>query len=341
MARAGRVLTVATLVALSAGKGYAQAPAKAPAAIPEAQVPADGPPGPPAWAMPAPEQIPYQDRNGPLLKGNPLLDGPCGAPPGWFAAVEVDPTWVHVLNQLAEPVSVGNGTDVVRLPTATLGATVAPRFDVGYRFAQGSGALLASYRFVETTGSADLSALGPAGGPGSLRSRFDLNVLDLDYASREFPFAMGPGWDMKWLAGARLASLYTDSQAAGAGVAQRVTDRFAGVGPHASAELWRFLGDSGLALFGRVDFELLLGHVHQSFTETVGDSSGVTDQGQVQVAPVLAVQGGLGWAPPGNQHLRFALGYTFEDWWDVGFTADASRASATVQGVFLRGEWRY
>jgi hypothetical protein len=284
--------------------------------------------------------MPYEDRNGPLLKGNPFLDGPAGTGPGWFAAVEVDPAWVHVGNQLVGLVSFGNITDRVELPTSNLAVTVTPRFEVGYRFHQGSGEVLASYRFVETAGSGDLGGLTPVGGTAPVRSRFDLNVLDLDYASREFPFAMGPGWDMKWLVGVRLASLYFDSQASAAGLSQRETNHFGGAGPQAGVELWRFLGHTGLSLFGRLDFDFFMGRVRQSFTETVGSSGAETDLSQIQGAPVLAIQFGLAWMPDAIDNFRVAAGYTFERWWDIGLV-DQSRAQATVQGIFVRGEWRY
>jgi hypothetical protein len=254
--------------------------------------------------------------------------------------VEVDPAWVHVDSHLSQRVTIGNGTDLVHLPTNNLRTTVTPRFELGYRFDQASGEFLASYRFVETTGSDTIASFGPDGAPGSVHSRFDLNVLDLDYASRELPFAMAPGWDMKWLAGVRLASLYFDSQGSAPGFSQRETNHFGGAGPHAGVQLWRRLGESGLSLFGRLDFAFLTGRVRQSYTETVGASAGETDVSQIQGAPILAVQAGLAWTPSGIDHLRLAAGYTFEDWWNIGLV-DQSRAQAIVQGIFIRGEWRY
>jgi hypothetical protein len=359
----GRVLVVAAVSVLLASHGYAQAqekpaaPASDKAATPAAPKPAAlvseaqgtanwGPVGPgvapPPWAVPPQGPLPHEDDNGPLLKGDPLLDGPPYAPPGWFAAVEVDPVWSHVKNRLTAPVTAGPVTDNVHLPTGGLGVSVAPRIELGYRLDQGAGSLLASYRFVETTGSQDVSPLGPAGVTGSVRSRLDLNVLDLDYGSRAF--SLGPGWDMKWLAGIRLASLYFDSQAAGGLLAERVTNHFGGAGPHLGFELWHCLNDTGLALFGRLDTELLAGRIRQSFVETLPAGSGETDQGQTQVVPVLAVQAGLGWTLPGSEHLRFAAGYRWERWWDIGLVgvpAGSAHAELTVQGLFLRGEWRY
>jgi hypothetical protein len=355
------VLVAALLTVLSVGTGQAQGQAPQPApAGPGA--PAAGPAGPevpPAQALatlgpmvgsaepgtqPAPVMPPERpyldDHNGDLLKGDPLLDGPPGAPPGWFAALEADPVGPHVKNRLAEPVSGTSRTDLVHLPTADLGWTVMPRVELGYRLAQGAGEFLLSYRLLAESGSGTVAPFGPALGPGDLHSRLDLNVVDVDYVSREFPLAMGPGWDMKWFVGVRVATLYFDSRAETAPLAQRTTDHFDGVGPHVGLELWCCLGDSGLSLFGRLDSAVLTGTVRQSFSEAFGAAFGETDQSATQVIPVLAVEAGLGWQPRGLRALRLAAGYFGEDWWDVGRVAD-SRGELWVQGLFLRAEWRY
>jgi hypothetical protein len=346
MARTRRVLAVTLAVTvLGVSPGASQTPAPAPATAPlPLPVTALGPPV--GTADPTehagillPVERPYlDDHNGDLLKGDPLLDGPPYAPPGWFAAVEVDPIGPHVKNHLAEPVTTAAGTDVVHLPTTDLGWTVLPRFDVGYRLAQGAGEFLLSYRFVADSASGTVAGFGPAGGAGDIRSRLDLNVADVDYASHEF--SLGPAWDMKWLVGVRGAALYFDSRAEGAGTVQRNTNYFSGVGPQAGLELWRCLGESGLALFGKLDTALLVGTVRQSFTETVAGANGETDQSAIQAVPVLALQAGVGWKPPRARHLRFAAGYLFEDWWNVGRDND-SHGELWLQGVFLRGEWRY
>ena len=44
--------------------------------------------------------------------------------------------------------------------------------------------------------------------------------------------------------------------------------------------------------------------------------------------------------PPSWHALSFFLGYQFEQWWNLGRTDD-SNAELTIQGVFVRGEWRY
>src|SRR4051794_27620248 len=77
-----------TLLLAATAAGQAPPPPPAPvAAAPWRLDPAGPGCGPPACA-------PYEDRNGPLLVGDPLLDGP--ACPGWLAAVDVGVVVPHV-----------------------------------------------------------------------------------------------------------------------------------------------------------------------------------------------------------------------------------------------------
>src|SRR5205823_2227184 len=134
-----------------------------------------------------PTYTPYRDSNGPLLHGDPLLDRPFTQPSGWFAGLELNLVGPHIKNRLAAPVTVeGFLPDLVHLPTAELDWAGSPRFEVGYRFGQGCGELLVSYRFLATDGRATLADFDFFGG-GFLKSRLDLHVIDLDYASEEFP----------------------------------------------------------------------------------------------------------------------------------------------------------
>src|ERR1700722_13220891 len=80
-----------------------------------------------------------EDRNGNLLVGDPLIDGPNSDRLGWFATVEIDLLASHVHSELTAPVSVGPISAQVSLPTARLDWTAAPRFEVGYRLGGGCG----------------------------------------------------------------------------------------------------------------------------------------------------------------------------------------------------------
>jgi hypothetical protein len=343
MVRVRRAWVIALLTAALAGRtGRAQMPDGVPASSPKSPLALGAPPpgwGPIGPGLPVPQgPVPLEDRNGSLLAGDPILDGPPGAPPGWLAAVDVDPLGPHIKNRLSAAVPTPAGTDTVHLPTADLAWTVAPCFELGYRFPEGTGALLLSYRFVEASGSATIAAFDPSGGPAALRSRLDVNVLDVDYSSHEL--SLGPGWDMTWLVGVRVASLYFDSEAASPALAQHETNHFAGAGPHVGLELWRCLGDSGLALFGRADAAFLFGPIHETFAETTAGGAGQTTMDQRQGLPVLSVDAGLGWTPAGSGHVRFAAGYHFERWWNAARDGD-SHGELWLQGVFVRGEWRY
>lgn len=300
--------------------------------------PLPGPPPPAAYPH-------YQDYNGPLLRGDPLLDRPCDPPPGWFAALDVSLVGTHIKNRLVADVPVAPFLPTqVHLPTAELDWTVAPRFELGYRLPQGFGEIVAAYHFLVTDGYGVLPAWDLNGSDGYLKSHVNLNVFDLDYGSREF--ALDPHWDMKWRVGARLGSVYFDSQAVGFFREQRTTNSFLGAGPHVGLDLWRRLDVPGLGLFARAEGAALVGRVRQSFGQSVLLDEftllgGAVRQSGPQAVPVFNLQAGLGYAPPAwNDYVRFALGYQLEAWWYLG-QLDASRAELLSQGIFLRTELRY
>jgi hypothetical protein len=317
-----------------------------PRAVPHPACPVAEQPGPVA-APPA--CAPYEDCNGPLLDGDPLLDRPGAPPPGWLAALDVGFVDPHVKNRLVAPVTLGPFTDQLHLPTAELDAVGSPRLELGYRFAQGFGEVLLSYRSLVSEGTQIIPQFNPFG-DGTLDSRLDVQVLDLDYSTREF--SLGPTWDMKWRIGARLAGVFFDSVARGAFLWERTSNCFRGVGPHVGLDLWHCLDGpalygSGLSLFARLEGATLLGKIHQHFEEAflLADGTsfldGLTTVHQSQAVPVLNVQAGVGWTPCwGNHRVRFAAGYQFEDWWYLG-QAGPSRAELMDQGVFFRGEWNY
>jgi hypothetical protein len=292
--------------------------------------------GPPAC-------IPYEDGNGPLLKGSPLLEEPVCAPPGWFGAVELDLVGPHINNHMSTSVTTNVGTDQVFLPIAGLDWTISPHFELGYRFAQASGELLISYRFLSASGSETVQAFDATGNPGTLHSTLGMNVIDIDYSAREPAWAMGCNLDWKWRVGVRIADIFFDSTAVSPLLEQRMSNNFVGAGPHAGLEMRYALGNSGWALLGRMDMAVVLGEVGQNFAEVFPTvpAGGATRLTQVQPAPVLGVQAGLMWTPSASPNFKLSLGYTFERWWTIGETSDPPYGEVTVQGVFFRGEWRY
>jgi len=267
------------------------------------------------------------------------------APPGWFGATELDLVAPQIRNKLTSTALTTTGvTDTIHLPTAPLGVTASPRFELGYRPGQAGLEFLISYRFVTASGNETLPAFDPAGNPASVHSRLAMNMLDLDCGGREF--SLGPLWDLKWRVGARVGSTFFDSQAVSPLLDQRTLNNFIGAGPHVGMDLWRRFEGSGWSLFSRLESSLVIGEIHQDYTELVtapggGKVFGLGTQSQLQPVPTLDVQLGVSYTPPWNESLRFSTGYVFERWFNVGEAGFLTKGDVTYQGGFLRAEWRY
>jgi hypothetical protein len=271
-----------------------------------------------------------------------VLDRPPAPLPGWFAAVELNLVGPHIKNRLRSAVTVnGFAPDVVHLPTAELDWTGSPRIEVGYRWPEDVGEFSVSYRFLVSEGrDADFSLIDPD--DAFLKSRLNVNVIDLDYGSHEFGLAR---WDMKWRAGARIATAFFDSRAGSFFFEQRTSNNFVGAGPHVGMDLWRSFDLAGLAFFGRVEGAAVIGQVSQGFEEVAvlerGLVGGARTIHDTQAVPVLSFQVGLSWTPYWRgPWRRYSLGYEFERWWYIGDVRD-SRAELTTQGVFFRGEFGF
>jgi hypothetical protein len=171
-----------------------------------------------------------------------------------------------------------------------------------------------------------------------------MNIIDLDYVSREI--TLGQICELRWRAGVRLASIYFDSQAEGFFIEQQASNNFFGAGPHVGLDLWRKLGNTQLALFGRFDSSVPIGQIHQSFSETFITQDGnivgaATDVHETQAVPTLGIQFGLAWTPVWRGcGSRYTFGYEFEEWWSAG-EAGNSHANITTQGIFFRGEFNF
>jgi hypothetical protein len=258
--------------------------------------------------------------------------------------VELDLVGVHIKNRLTNTVTIDGVDTTIHLPTADLEWTTAPRFVLGYRLDQGCGEFLLGYRSLVTEGRANLIDFDPAG-DGFLKSRVNLNVIDLDYASQEF--SLGPQFDMKWGIGVRLADLYFDSTAAGFVEEARTSNSFLGVGPHSFLDLsYHFCALPEFSLFSRVEGAVLLGEITQNYESTLGAGpvalvGGAKHIHKTQAVPTFHLQLGMAYAPSWTvNRLRFLFGYDFEQWWGVG-KAEGSDADLTGNGVFLRAEINY
>jgi hypothetical protein len=318
------------------------APVLAPSPMPDPPITVQG--GPPYPPPPPPPVYPYDPNVEPILDRVPTN------PPGLFAGIEGDLLWVHIKNRLRGDVNLDGFTDTLHLPTAELEFTGAPRFMLGWRFPPGYGEFQASYRSLVTEGGHNIPDFDPLG-DGFLKSRLNVNVVDLDYSTQEIPLATtlpGQAWDAKFFVGARLAGAYFDSRAAGFILEQRTANNFFGAGPQVGMEIYRYFSSApGLALYGRIVQSVVIGRIHQSFEETIFDEDGFpllggsTRVSGSRAVPILEVQAGLAWTPIHTARwLRFTGGYHFEQWWDVG-TVGNSSADMTMQGFFIRSEFHF
>src|SRR5262249_3739268 len=163
---------------------------------------------------PAPAPSPrYNPLDVPYFVPDPLLDPLQFPPPGWFAGLEFDVLKPHVKNELTNTVQnaaqAANGTSTtVALPSATLHWAFSPQIFLGSRLPAGFGEVALASRGLGTRGSEGIPG---AGGPATLNSRLDFNIIDLDYSSREF--SLWPNWNMKWTVGVRILVLFFDAQA--------------------------------------------------------------------------------------------------------------------------------
>jgi hypothetical protein len=306
-----------------------------------------------------------EDRNDDLLVGDPFLDPPHFPPTAWFSELEIGIISPFYKNHLNANVFVpGVGTQFVAVPNATFPWTASPRFTVGYRFTQGGGEILATYRGIFDQAS-DTQFNFTVPGLAGVTSRLNINVIDLDYRSREY--SLGPQWDLRWIAGARIITQYFDTREQGVTEERRISSNEYSAGPHIGLELWRWLGTPGhgLALYGKSDASFTFGRVSQNFEDVflangvpitggslklTGDPLAVPGNAGPQYLPIFRVQVGATWVPVwGHERWRFTGGYEFEGWWWVGRlpgpeganVSTGSTATLTTNGISLRAEWKY
>jgi hypothetical protein len=363
MVRRFRFLTISilTVAVLSVPYGHAQE-SKSESALQKATAPPyvlpglPRPPDVPASLFQKPGTPAYscEPLPGPYFEVDPLLDPPELPSVGWFAGLDLGIIGPHIKNRLTDTVQIdGLPPNVVHLPTAPLDWTVAPRVELGYRLTSGFGGFALAYRFFGTDGSETILGVD---GPANLRSRLDVNVVDLDYQSWEI--SLWPNWEMKWWFGLRQANIYFDSRetdpfaivAVGSGIlATRTTNHHLGWGPHYGLELDRHWDEIGLSLVCWADGATLLGRTQQHYQEvsTILGSGGLplvgeTKESNPQTIPVLSIFLGLAWQPPRFHQIRFSTGYEYEYWWNVGrISTSSSRGEMSDQGVLLRAEFNF
>ena len=303
-----------------------------PAPTPDPMAPSLGAPRP--LPFPGPPPPPFSERADPGPNG--WADGPSGEE-GLFFNTELDFVKPAVKNRLNGVVTFPDGsTNNVQVPQTSLDWTVAPRFEVGYRFPDSFGDLSASYRFLTSEGRG--TAVNAAGA-FDVRSRLDINQFDFDYASARY--SPGPFWDLKWRVGARLADVFFDSRVSNGVFEQAASNNFFGGGPHFALDAERRIGLlPGFAAFGSIDGAVLVGQIHQHFQDDGTPFSADDTERRTQSVPVLTLKAGFSYTPPRLEFVHFTTGYEFERWWDLA-RLGGSTGEVTDQGIFLRAEFAY
>ncbi len=293
----------------------------------------------------------------PYFEMDPRLDSPTLPQPGLFFDMDLGLIGSHVSSRVGQ--FVNPPADVpftVSVPIARLDWTASPRFEIGERLPSGFGEYIIGYRLLSAAGSGSTNdPLAAPDATATLNSHLQMNVGDLDYASRETSLAP---WDMKWRIGLRTADVLFDSRAdepfaaaaAGSGAYERkIFDNFWGIGPKAAVELATPRNSWGLAWSGRLEAALLFGTVHQKFTElgTTPSAGGTYGLSNPQQSPMLGGFLGLDWQPLSRPNLDVLLGYSAEYWWNVGRLSDPdvyngqSAGEVGLNGPVFRLEYNY
>ncbi len=236
--------------------------------------------------------------------------------------------------------------DHITLPIAPLSWTGSPFLRLGYRFANGAGDVRLDWRMVASQGN-DTIPNFDASGTGLLQSRLNVQYASFTYGTSEY-LTNAPELNRIWAArfGVSAANVFFDSRARGQEILeQSASSNFGGVGPTVAFQFHKPLAGSHFRLYGEVDATGLIGFTRQHFSETVASDSGPVSESvalrrQSNGVGIFGTEGGFSYVPWDDRLWRFTFGYQWQRWWWVGATSD-SNAALTLQGFFLRGEWRY
>lgn len=305
-------------------------------------------PAPPLGPPPANLEEPY-------FQQDPLVNPPQLGEIGWFADVDAGILKPHLLNHLNQSITFPDGSSTtVGVNAVPLNWTVSPRIEIGYRFPTGFGGFALAYRNLASKGTQGLIG---ADGPGTLSSRLNVNVVDMDWVSNEY--TRRSSWELRWRIGLRYLNAYFDSQAnepfaeAALGTTiynQRTTNSTWALGPHAGVDVRRHLGFGGLAIVGFVDASDGWSFMRQNyFASSTTNAFGFPQTGQLIVtndsaAPVLTTRLGLNWQPPASPNLRMFIGGQWDYWWNIGRNSASATAATGYffdSGFLLRGEWNF
>jgi hypothetical protein len=295
---------------------------------------------------PAVGNIPFAPQP-PIFPNNPSPGAvPLASPPlsqsGYFGSLEIAVMFPEIHGTLSGPVTfTGFPPTTVALGSANLASVGSPVVEFGYRFGDGLGAAAVSYRSFVSKGGDNVGGVSPFGSP-FLSSLFNINVVDIDYASPAYNFA--PFWDFSWRGGLRVAGVYYQNVLTGNLGQAEATSDFIGAGPHAEVEFGRVVEVvPGLAVLAKLDGAVMGGNLSQSFAEslTTPPISAESRFSHAEAVPVLTFDLGLSYTPPGTfSFARLGFGYQFEYWWGIG-TSGSSRGDLLGNGFYFRGEFNF
>jgi hypothetical protein len=315
---------------------------------------------PPSLFRQAPVPTPYECAPipGRYFERDPLLDPPSFPQPGFVASFELSAIVPHVYHDIVNAAQVGpNAPGSLVVPVIGFNWTASPRLELGYRLPSGFGEFLLNYQYIRTTGSGT-SPLGPDG-PGSVSEKFEFNLADFDYASREF--TPWQHWGLKWRVGFRQLQMFYRTAltqpaavaAAGSGIVQEQGyNAYHGYGAHFGFELNRdfYQWVPGLSSVVKVDVANTFGFIRQSVGLGMVDGTFVTGVARTDIAvPSLYGQLGLNYHPPGSR-LDFYLGGSYGYWWNLGKFPNTAlnfqgkgnaKGDLSLTGLTFRAAWNY
>jgi hypothetical protein len=263
----------------------------------------------------------------PLAPDPPPLLGDAPPPgPGLYFGAEVSVVRPSLNFHLGNSMPLGFPGRTLDVPDVSLPWTVSPTFEIGYRLPEG-GAFALSYRFLVAEGTGTVE-------DASVRTRLNMQVFDLDYVFA--PIEIAPRYELTARLGGRLADVFFDSRAVNATTLGQSSNDFFGAGVHGRLELERrIVLVPGLGVFGRVDGSVLIGQGRQRFRLEEGGIVSTMRQRAQQTVPTVNAQAGLSYAPPGLPGVKFATGYEYEQYFDVG-GVNPSSGDVYWHGWFLR-----
>jgi len=283
---------------------------------------------PPSLFRQAPVPTPYgcDPVPGRYFERDPLLDPPSFPQPGFVASVDVQALVPHIYHDVVNVAPVGSSASgSVAVPVSGFSWAVSPRIEFGYRLGSGFGEFAVNYQFLETHGSSS-APFGPDG-PAGVGSKFQFNLADFDYVSRQFtPWER---WGLKWRIGLRTLQMFYnttltqpfDVASAGSGIFQQQGyNAYHGYGGHVGVEVDRDLGRlvRGLSFVGKLDVGSTAGFIKQTVTQTMVDGTFTSGTYRWdQASPSIYAQLGLNYHVPGSR-LDFYLGGSGAYWWNVG-----------------------